>query len=206
MLDDGAAGLRAIQVCGGTTVVQDPADAAEPSMPRNALAATAADHVLELDNMADLLNNLASEKVDRAVEPPSWLRLEHAVSLGSEGMHVLPTIAEPSAYTCPDCGGALFELRDGLPVRFLCHTGHAFSLLSLASAQSLVADVALWAALRVVQEKEAILRHLAEVQGLDAAEERQATLIEADSLSSFAKHLRSVVVSAPTTGATEESD
>ena len=37
MLDDGTAGLVAIQKCGGITVVQEPKDAAYPEMPQSAL-------------------------------------------------------------------------------------------------------------------------------------------------------------------------
>ena len=48
MLDDGSAGLRAIKDCGGTAVVQDPADAEAPSMPKSALACVEADHVVPL--------------------------------------------------------------------------------------------------------------------------------------------------------------
>lgn len=197
MLDDGAAGLRAIKACGGTTVVQDPADAAEPDMPRSALAATPPDHVVRLDDMADLLNHLVTTgNTNATTQPPSWLQVEHAVSLG-EGMGALATIGAPSGFTCPDCGGSLFELNDGQPVRFLCHTGHAFSLLSLASAQSLVTDVALWAALRVIQEKEAILRRLAEVESPAASSVAMSAVTEADALAAFAAQLRRIVVAVP---------
>lgn len=43
---DGAQGLRRIKECGGIAVVQDPATAQFPEMPRSALRCTAADHVL----------------------------------------------------------------------------------------------------------------------------------------------------------------
>lgn len=47
-LDDGTAGLRAIKRRGGVTIVQDPADAEFPDMPRNAIAGGAVDHALPL--------------------------------------------------------------------------------------------------------------------------------------------------------------
>src|SRR5829696_8808862 len=43
-LDDGAAGLAAIKSCGGTVLVQDPADASAGEMPQAALNAIDVDH------------------------------------------------------------------------------------------------------------------------------------------------------------------
>ncbi|AYZ61864.1 chemotaxis protein CheB [Burkholderia multivorans] len=50
MLDDGAAGLEAIQSCGGSTIVQDPDEAFAGEMPLH--AARYADQVLSLDGLA----------------------------------------------------------------------------------------------------------------------------------------------------------
>ena len=47
-LNDGVNGLYEIQRLGGTTIVQDPADAEVPEIPRNALARLQPDHVLPL--------------------------------------------------------------------------------------------------------------------------------------------------------------
>ena len=166
MLDDGSAGLHAVKTCGGIAVVQDPDDALEPSMPRSALASAEVDHVARLDDMADLLNRLV-QAGDPAPSSrvPEWLLTEHAVSLGKAGMEQLGRIGTPSALTCPDCGGGLFELKEGRPLRFICHTGHAFTLASLASAQEQLADEALWSALRALQEKEAVLQRMAQDGG-----------------------------------------
>ncbi|MGB8646000.1 MAG: chemotaxis protein CheB [Anaerolineae bacterium] len=56
--EDGAAGLRAIQRAGGLTVVQDPATAEAPYMPRAALAATQndVDYILSPLEIARLLS------------------------------------------------------------------------------------------------------------------------------------------------------
>jgi two-component system chemotaxis response regulator CheB len=113
-------------------------------------------------------------------------------------MHALKSIAAPSTFTCPDCGGVLFELNDKRPIRFRCHTGHGFSLRSLAFTQEEITDSALWAGLRALQEKEAILRRLAEAQGAGAhTPGRLAALAEADALAKAAAGLRQLTLHSP---------
>lgn len=202
MLDDGAAGLHAIKVCGGSALVQDPQEATEPSMPLSAIASASVDHVLRIDEMTDMLNMLAQPLAtvpsDKA---PQWLRVEHAVSLGQSGLTELSLVASPSGFTCPDCGGSLFEMREGKPLRFLCHTGHAYSLLTLASLQEGVAEENLWAALRALQEKEALLRRLAESQRIGDSQGGGDALTEAAELAQFIDHMRGLVRKAPDSAA-----
>ncbi|MFN2628055.1 MAG: chemotaxis protein CheB [Gaiellaceae bacterium] len=56
--DDGAAGLRRIKECGGVVIVQDPASAERRRMPDAAIAATVADAVLPVEEMAPFLLGL----------------------------------------------------------------------------------------------------------------------------------------------------
>ena len=191
MLDDGSAGLRAIKTCGGTAVVQDPADAYAPEMPQNALAHVAADHVVPLALLGSLLYELARRSVPATpFQPPPDLWQEYLVSSGDCSVEELQAIGRTSIFTCPDCGGVLFELNDKHPVRYRCHTGHAFSLRSLASTQEEVSDAALWTSLRTLQEKEAILRRLAQAQGPSALTSTQGMLREADELAQVCTVLR----------------
>lgn len=60
MLSDGARGLLCLHEAGATTIAQDPGEAAFASMPRAAIAAGGATHVLTIDEMADLLSGRAS--------------------------------------------------------------------------------------------------------------------------------------------------
>ena len=59
-LNDGVNGLYEIQRLGGTTIVQDPADAEVPEIPRNALARLQPDHVLPLGK----ITNAISERLE----------------------------------------------------------------------------------------------------------------------------------------------
>jgi two-component system, chemotaxis family, protein-glutamate methylesterase/glutaminase len=61
LLNDGSAGLRAIRAAGGLAMVQDPADAAAPDMPRNALRHAGADYRVRLAEIPELLVRLASD-------------------------------------------------------------------------------------------------------------------------------------------------
>jgi two-component system chemotaxis response regulator CheB len=172
-LDDGTAGLQAIKAMGGIAVVQDPADAAEPSMPASALRYVRVDHCVPLRAMPALLASLARQPIEAAVPSngngmtqeyatmsPTQQRLVHeqALMLGHGNfIDHLQAIGQPSMFTCPECHGALWELRDVTPRRLRCHTGHAFTERSLQQAQTEGADEALWAALRALQEKERLL-------------------------------------------------
>jgi two-component system chemotaxis response regulator CheB len=68
MLNDGSAGLRAV---GGIAVVQDPADAAAPDMPWNALRHAGADYRVKLAAMPQLLGELAEQMVSESETVPS---------------------------------------------------------------------------------------------------------------------------------------
>src|SRR5262245_58947852 len=54
-LDDGTYGLKVIKDAGGVAVVQDPAEAEVPSMPRNAIEAVNVDHVLRASAIGQLI-------------------------------------------------------------------------------------------------------------------------------------------------------
>lgn len=198
LLDDGTAGLMAVKECGGVTVVQHPDDAQEPSMPLSALANLEVDYVASIEDMPKLLCALASAKPRRAgTAMPGALQEEHLAMFGGADMRHLRSIGAPSGFTCPDCSGALFELNDRRPVRYMCHTGHAYSLRTLAAAREETTDSALWTSLRALQEKEAILRRLADVQRARSPGDEVASVREADALALASAMLRRLIEGVP---------
>ena len=163
-LDDGVAGLAAIKECGGTAIVQDPADAMAPDMPRHAIDQVAVDRCLPLDGIAGALVEWAAglpQRVADGAEAPEWLTVENRFASGGGEMKQLQRIGTPSPYTCPECGGSLFSLNNTQSCRFRCHTGHSYTLLGLLREQEEAIEAALSTALRAVQEKESLAEQLA---------------------------------------------
>jgi two-component system chemotaxis response regulator CheB len=158
VLDDGTAGLAAIAGQGGTSVVQDPSDAIYPGMPRNAMAHTAVDYVLPVHQMAEVISKLCAEEVANFELPTSRLiELETDMAMMDEnaingGEHP----GKPSGFSCPDCNGVLWEIRDGALMRYRCRVGHAWSAESLLGQQDQQLEGALWMALRGLEEKAAL--------------------------------------------------
>jgi len=60
--NDGSRGLKKIKEAGGLAVVQDPLNAEVDSMPRAALAATAVDYILPLDQIGPFLVSIVKGK------------------------------------------------------------------------------------------------------------------------------------------------
>lgn len=162
VLDDGTAGLSAIAAQGGTTVVQDPEDALYPGMPSSAIEHVAVDHVVPIADMAELLVRLCKEEVVEVARPvPPLLAIETDMALmDDDAMNRSDRPGRPSGFSCPDCNGVLWEIRDGELVRYRCRVGHAWSAESLLGQQSEQLDSALWMALRGLEEKAALAKTL----------------------------------------------
>ena len=167
-MDDGTAGLAAIKACGGIAVVQDPSEALAPSMPSSAIDNVAVDHVLRLDEIPRALLRLAEADAqggwaaDAAPPIPAWVAAENRFGMEGVEMHRLEELAKPSTFTCPECHGTLWELNDQQPRRFRCHTGHAYSERNLVALQGELVEGSIWSAVRALQEKEMLLRRMAD--------------------------------------------
>jgi two-component system chemotaxis response regulator CheB len=164
-LDDGTAGLAAIKAHGGAALVQDPAEAMFSGMPASAI------ENVEIDLVADV-EGIAREVVRRVhalTSDPEPHQDDGGNGDGEELDAVeldrgIPKTANwpeaPSAFTCPDCHGSLFELRDGSVTHFRCRTRHAYSPAALADAQEHGIEEALWIALRALEENADLLHRL----------------------------------------------
>jgi two-component system, chemotaxis family, protein-glutamate methylesterase/glutaminase len=64
-------------------------------------------------------------------------------------------------YTCPQCGGVLWQQEKDRNVEFLCHVGHHCSAETLLTEKAQDAEQALWTALRTQVEQATLLRHMA---------------------------------------------
>jgi two-component system chemotaxis response regulator CheB len=193
-LDDGTAGLAIVKRYGGVAVVQDPKEADYPSMPASAIANVEVDHVLPLADIGPVLDELVRQPLPpESVSNPeegdeeSTAMREQLDADGSEG-------GAASGFTCPECGGALFEKPGQKPLHFRCRTGHAYSPESLLAKQTETLESALWAALRSLQENAALARRMEKrvrEAGRDRAGERYSK--RAEDAEKHAAFLRSIL-------------
>ena len=180
-MEDGTAGLQAIKACGGVAVVQEPSDAQAPGMPESALRYAPIDHRLPVGGIADLLVSLVQTPVPRAdpaSRPERLVREMQLMSGEGDFMEHLKAIAQPSPFVCPDCKGGLWQIDDVAPVRYRCHTGHAYTLNTLQQALTETMDEALWTAVRALQEQTVLLAMLSVVQRREG-NEREALRLDA---------------------------
>jgi two-component system chemotaxis response regulator CheB len=195
--DDGVAGLRAIKNRGGIAIVQDPADAAYPALPRNALDFVDADHVPSLDHMAPLLIRIVREPAPPPATPVSP-RLQRETQFAEVDLDTIEDDDKPdrpSAFSCPDCGGVLWEVEGEDLLRFRCRVGHSYTASALADEHDDHAEKALWAAFRNLEEQAHFARRLA-ARARRAGREHMAErfLARAEEAAANAATIRRVIV------------
>src|SRR5205814_1977937 len=125
------------------------------SMPRNALEKVEVDHVLPLAQIGPLLTRLSREPASPEEIFPVPENLEKESMMAEIDMAAMNTEnydANPSVFSCPECGGVLWELHEDDLTRFRCRVGHAFSIDSMQAEQAEALENALWVALKVLEE------------------------------------------------------
>jgi two-component system chemotaxis response regulator CheB len=198
LLDDGTVGLREIKRAGGLAIVQDPRDTEWPSMPQSALNHVEVDYSVPAAQIGTLLAQLVTARPGSATVTSSnddnevaSEELRELTMHRDERQHP----GDPSPYSCPDCGGVLWEISDGDLIRFRCRIGHAYTDDTLTTEQALVVEHALWSALRALEEQAAVRRRMAERarrHGMNAFADRYQG--RATELDQHAQQVRSLVL------------
>ena len=191
-LSDGILGLSAIKKCGGITIIQDSATADYAHMRMYAQYSVVPDFSLSLEDMSLHFNQLLNVPPPPAKDVPNALEREVENTSHKErltGGKSLKVKEEPEGTTCPSCGRPHKET--GETNNLHVGTCHSFTLQSLSEGQSHLLEETLYVAIRVLDERIALLKKMiydSERKGLDMlAKSHQHKLEEVEH---HASHLR----------------
>jgi two-component system chemotaxis response regulator CheB len=211
--DDGTAGLRSVKEAGGMAVVQDPSEALAPSMPLSAIEHVSVDAVRPAEKIAALLVQLAT--VERAPvssgNGSGGSAAKDAADAREPEVMISASPITPgnsSGLTCPECSGALWEVKEHELIQYRCRVGHVYSLESMLAEQARSVEAALWAGVAALEERAQLMRRVAnrikskestKVQDKFSADaamaERQAILLR-DAVTEYAARGLSVLITA----------
>jgi two-component system, chemotaxis family, protein-glutamate methylesterase/glutaminase len=161
LLDDGTSGMAAVKRSGGITIVQNPNEADYPDMPISVLENMDVDYVESLSRMGELLAEIIANTTPEPTQPPPDIiqeaDIDRRVSTRVDDLEVF----ERSEFNCPDCGGGLWITQKDHPTHLRCHVGHSFTERELMIRQAEVMENTFWTALRMMEERRALLVRLA---------------------------------------------
>jgi two-component system chemotaxis response regulator CheB len=211
--DDGVAGLHSIKEAGGFAVAQDPNEALAPSMPLSAIEHVPVDAVRGIEEVAALLVELASTA-------PSAAAMGNGAGGSGDGAEAAdardpaamrstsPALpGNSSGLTCPECSGALWEVRNEDLIQYRCRVGHVYSLESMLAEQARSVEAALWAGVAALEERAQLMRRVAdraktgrskksrEKFGADADLAEQQAVLLRDAVTEYAARGLSVLIS-----------
>jgi len=169
------------------TLVQDPREALFDGMIRSAQRSVKIDGTFRTAQLGASLTALACSRTtahdEMTTDEPA---IEHGSSPDDD--------RSATRYTCPDCGGALWEHGDEEAHDYRCSVGHAYSLVSLDAEQGRDVESALWAAARLLGDRKTLLEDMARTataRGHDRS--AQTFLAQAGEVASAASTIRSLI-------------
>jgi two-component system chemotaxis response regulator CheB len=159
--EDGTAGLIAVKLAGGLAIVQDPAEAAFPDMPRSVLRYLEVDSCVPVAEIAPTLARVAQRPapMEDLTMPPNkeeWtdalIQQQIADIESGEGPD------RPALVSCPDCGGPLRRFQGDHLTQFQCRVGHRYTAETFLEQQAEGLERTFWAALRTLDDRATVAR------------------------------------------------
>ena len=162
MLQDGTAGMSAIKRSGGTIIVQDPKQAEYPDMPQSVLDNVEVDYCVPLEQMGTILFEKTRDGVNHHIIPDDVKAETEISEKAAVGIDRVAPLGQKSLFSCPDCGGGLWEMNTDGFKRYRCHTGHVYTEKELLLKHNEALENTLWVALRMMEERKNLLRKMSE--------------------------------------------
>ena len=164
-LDDGTSGLYTIKRLGGMAIVQEPKDAEQPDMPKNAMEYVKPDYIVAAADIAPVIAGIirkpAPQKHKLSKEELKLLKMEIVIATEDNAFKMgIMNMGEFTPFTCPNCHGALVQLVENNMIRYRCHTGHAYTASSLLAEVSESVEGMLWQTMRGMEEMNLLLNSI----------------------------------------------
>lgn len=162
LLDDGTSGMSAIKRCGGITIVQEPSEADFPDMPNNVLNNVDVDYRVPVNDIGYILGDIFSKPSSPPQEIPEDVKIEADITERlSVSIDNLKKLGTQTLFTCPDCGGGLWEIKNDNIHRYRCHTGHVYTENILLEKQAEALNESIWVSIRMLEERRNLLLTMA---------------------------------------------
>ncbi|NJY63404.1 chemotaxis protein CheB [Salinimicrobium sp. CDJ15-81-2] len=188
LFEDGTSGMYAIKRCGGICIVQDPKEAEYSDMPRSVLNRIDVDYTLRLQEIPSKIEELMNHPLPPELPVPREIRIEAELTERMmTDINEIKKIADPSDFTCPDCGGGLWAIKNDPVHRYRCHTGHVFTERKLHDLQNENIEESVWVSIRMLEEKENLILLMARRDHEDGRIERSS--FHEDRLAGIRKHI-----------------
>lgn len=160
LLDDGTSGMSAIKRSGGICIVQEPSEAEYQDMPISVINNVPVDHRVLIQDMGYIIADVLS-KPAASIPIPEDVKIESEITERMvSNISSMEKIATHSNFTCPDCGGGLWEIKQEGFLRYRCHTGHVYTSLALLEKQGEQMEESIWVSIRMLEERRNLLLNL----------------------------------------------